>query len=67
MHETGHEQALLWCHGLARKTLDTMVMTMGVKSMISHGLLMKRLLVQALMWCLSYCSRISHAHRHQSS
>jgi hypothetical protein len=32
-----------------------MVMTTCAKSMISHGLLMKQILGQALMWCLRYC------------
>jgi hypothetical protein len=55
------------CHGSAQGTLDTTVMTTYVESMISHGLFRKRPLVQALMWCLCYCSRTSHAHGHQSS
>jgi hypothetical protein len=55
------------CHGSAQGIPDTTVMTTCVKSMISHGLLMKRLLGQALMWCLRYCISLSHAHGHQSS
>jgi hypothetical protein len=57
----------LRCYGLSQKTLDSAVMTTWAESRISHGLLEKQFLVQALMWCLSYCSCISHAHGHQSS
>jgi hypothetical protein len=70
LNVSGHLGMVLFvpvCHGSAQKTLDTAVMTTCVKSKISHGLLIKQSLLQALMWCLGYCSCISHARRHQSS
>jgi hypothetical protein len=63
----GYSGEKVICHGSAQSTLDTAVMTTRVKSKISHGLLIKQSRLQALMWCLSYCSHISHAHGHQSS
>jgi hypothetical protein len=57
------EVDLLKCHSCAKKVLDSAVMTMWAKSMISYGLIQYHC-IRAPMWCLILlfshitCSRI---------